>query len=103
MKKKSNGLKKTKLDNLIIFIIIIFIIGGVGIYYALSNKDLTPPKNEGTEPVPEKKVSIVNLESKSRPYAVTINNIGAARGVQSGLQDAYIIYDIGRSSCRERV
>lgn len=95
MKKKSNGLKKIRLDNLIIFIIVILIIGGVGIYYTLSNKEVIPPKNDKvTEPVPEKKVSIVNLESKSRPYAVTINNIGAARGVQSGLQDAYIIYEM---------
>ena len=55
MKKKSNGLKKIRLDNLIIFIIVILIIGGVGIYYTLSNKEVIPPKNDKvTEPVPEK-------------------------------------------------
>ena len=42
----------------------------------------------------EPKVTIVDLESKSRPYAVMINNIDVARTVQSGLQDAFIIYEI---------
>ncbi len=42
----------------------------------------------------EKKLKILDIESKSRPYAVVINNIGDARGYQSGLQDAYIIYEM---------
>ncbi|MDD4283256.1 MAG: DUF3048 domain-containing protein [Bacilli bacterium] len=42
----------------------------------------------------EKKIKIVDMDSKSRPYAVMVNNIRAARGLQSGLQDAYIIYEI---------
>ena len=51
------------------------------------------PKEE--EPVVvENKVKIVNVDSKSRPFAVMINNIGVARPLQSGLQDAYIIYEI---------
>ncbi|MFA6777900.1 MAG: DUF3048 domain-containing protein [Bacilli bacterium] len=96
MKKNKNifkKIKKIKLDNLIIGIIVILIIGGVGIYMAFSNKE-TPERKEVKETIPEKKLNIVNLNSKSRPYAVSINNIGAARGVQSGLQDAYIIYEM---------
>jgi len=42
----------------------------------------------------EKKVSIVDEKTKSRPFAVMINNAPAARPLQSGLQDAYIIYEI---------
>ena len=49
------------------------------------------PKQEEKE---EKKVTIVNELTKSRPYAVMINNAPAARPLQSGLQDAYIIYEI---------
>ena len=41
----------------------------------------------------EKKVKIVNLDSKTRPYAVMINCHSAALP-QSGLQDAYIVYEI---------
>ena len=40
------------------------------------------------------KFQIVDIESTSRPYAVMINNINVARPLQSGLQDAYIIYEI---------
>jgi len=42
----------------------------------------------------KEEVSIVDINSKSRPYAVMINNISVARPLQSGLQDAYIIYEI---------
>ena len=49
------------------------------------------PKQEEKE---EKKVSIVDEKTKSRPLAVMINNAPAARPLQSGLQDAYIIYEI---------
>ena len=48
-------------------------------------------KNENTEP---KKLKIVSETSTSRPYAVMINNIVTARPLQSGLQDAYIMYEI---------
>ncbi len=46
------------------------------------------------EPKEEKRITIVNPDSTSRPFAVMINNIGVARPLQSGLQDAYIIYEI---------
>ena len=43
-----------------------------------------------------KKVKIVNEDSISRPFAVMINNISVARPLQSGLQDAYLMYEIIR-------
>ena len=51
------------------------------------------PKKE-SKPKVEEKVKIVNLESNTRPYAVMINNINVARPLQSGLQDAYIVYEL---------
>ena len=42
---------------------------------------------------PEKKLNIVDLNSKTRPYAVMINNNHAA-WPQAGIQDAYIVYEI---------
>ena len=50
--------------------------------------------NENKEEEPEKKLQIVDENTTSRPYAVMINNISTARPLQSGLQDAYIIYEI---------
>ena len=41
----------------------------------------------------EHKFTVVDPDSKSRPYAVMINNVGVARQYQSGLQNAYIIYE----------
>lgn len=49
--------------------------------------------NTQKEPVIEKKVQIVDENSKSRPYAVMINNNHAA-WPQCGLQDAYLVYEI---------
>lgn len=41
----------------------------------------------------EKKLSIIDVNSKTRPYAVMINNIAEARPT-AGLQDAYLVYEI---------
>lgn len=50
-----------------------------------------PNNNEVEQP---KNLKIVDANSKSRPFAVMINNISTARPLQSGLQDAYIIYEM---------
>ena len=41
-----------------------------------------------------KKIQIIDEESKSRPIAVMINNHPSARLYHSGLQDAYLTYEI---------
>ena len=63
---------------------------------------LQPKKNNEEKPVEEikqevkeePKVTIVDVNSKSRPYAVMINNHPTARLYHSGLQDAYIVYEL---------
>ena len=90
----------------------LFIIAGVLLIVLTALLFLTPKKNNKTkndskeeqknndvlieleQDNNENNLSIVNLNSKSRPYAVMINNIGVARPLQSGLQDAYIIYEL---------
>lgn len=42
----------------------------------------------------EDELKIVDTSSKSRPFAVMINNIAVARPLQCGLQKAYIVYEI---------
>ncbi len=49
-------------------------------------------KNEEEPIVP--KVQVVDVNSKSRPYAVMINNLGTARPYHTGLQDAYLVYEL---------
>ncbi len=46
------------------------------------------------EVVEEKKIQIINLDSNSRNIAVMINNIKNVWGYQSGLQDAYLVYEM---------
>lgn len=46
------------------------------------------------EPIKEeKKLSIIDIDSNTRPYAVVINNYPSAVKVQSGLDKAYIVYE----------
>lgn len=57
-----------------------------------TNTNTTENSNENEEET--KKLNIIDLDSNSRSYAVMINNLYAARVYQSGLQDAYIVYEI---------
>lgn len=79
-------------------VLAILIIGIVSFVVIKNNKKSNidnTNKNETIKDEPEsKKVKIVNENSTSRPYAVMINNISVARRLQSGLQDAYIVYEI---------
>ena len=90
-------IKLKKKTIIIIAICALVVIGGTvgGILYFNGKNKPEPKKVENKpEPVEEKKVQIVDTESTSRPFAVMINNISVARPLQSGLQDAYIIYEM---------
>ena len=95
-------LKKKAKNRLGKFLLILILIGcGIGGYYLYKNiylKGKDKKDEDIVEKVPikeeEKKLKIVDINSTSRPYAVMINNINKARPFQSGLQDAYIIYEI---------
>ena len=60
----------------------------------LQKKPEPEPVKQDEAPKEVKKLKIVDENSKSRPFAVMINNISVARPLQSGLQDAYIVYEI---------
>lgn len=92
-------MKKKQKRKLLIFIIlgIVVIAGGVTyfLYSGFDTKDF--PKKDAPavkEEEPVKKVQVIDEESKSRPYAVMINNNSAVWKYQSGLNDAYIIYEM---------
>ncbi|WP_027437172.1 DUF3048 domain-containing protein [Lachnospira multipara] len=53
---------------------------------AAESEETTQPKID--------KVDIVNTDSKSRPFAISINNVYPATTVQRGLNSAYLIYEI---------
>jgi len=81
------------LSGILILIVLIIIV----LVIALNKKDVIQEENnqdENTSIEETKSLKIVDVNSTSRPYAVMINNISVARPLQSGLQDAYIIYEI---------
>ena len=93
MKKRGN--KKI----VIIVAALIVVVGGVAAYLLLNNKDndkvIKTPQNETkeTEKEEEKKVTIVDVNSKTSPYAVMINCHNASLP-QAGLDKAYIVYEL---------
>ncbi len=96
MKKQKNN-KKVKVSVIVATISIILVIGVALLLFLGSKKDSTLPKitkKNSSTPTIESNLKIVDLNSKTRPYAVMINNLGAARPLQSGLQDAMIIYEM---------
>lgn len=96
MKKQKNN-KKVKVSVIVATISIILVIGVALLLLLGSKKDSTLPKitkKNSKTPTIESNLKIVDLNSKTRPYAVMINNLGAARPLQSGLQDAMIIYEM---------
>ena len=91
--------KKLKKKNVIIALIagIIIICGIIGTVLLLpknNEESKTPSKKEETKNTQDESIKIVDINSTSRPYAVMINNLGAARPYHTGLQDAYLVYEI---------
>ena len=86
---------KLKHKNLLIIIgVLLLILLSMFIITKLSNKKEAPKKVKTTTTKVIKKVNIVDVNTKSRPFAVMINNVSTARPLQSGLQDAYIMYEM---------
>lgn len=98
-KRKKTNKKINK--NLIIYItaavVIILVVSGV---FYLMNKnghkpeDILNDPNQEVQVEDKPKLKIVDINSKSRSRAVMINNIKTVWGYQSGIQDAYIVYEI---------
>ncbi len=87
-KKRLNKKGKRVLSLFILFIIVVVII--------LICLNLPKEKEKVTEnqKPKEEPLKILDLNSNSRPYAVMINNIKTVWGYQSGIQDAYLVYEI---------
>lgn len=96
MKKRKK--LKTGVKIFLIITILLLVVGisaGVIINKLDSKKEETKLE-EKTEPKEEpiKKVQVVDLDSNSRNIAVMINNIYKVWGYQTGIQDAYLVYEI---------
>lgn len=90
-------MKKINKKILLVFFIIVLLLIGVVLFVVLWSKD--KPKSKNNKPVPKKEekiegIDIVDVNSKLRPLAISINNTPVAIKVQQGLNKAYIVYEI---------
>ena len=92
LKKKNANFKKIAAMVSLCTILCLFII----ISYILisgKNSNLIDQDSNNEEKIEEKKLNIIDENSKSRSYAIMINNHPTARKHHAGLQDAYLIYE----------
>lgn len=90
--KKKKAKKSSKIT--LLFVLIILLLGGGYLAYQYFYKEEVPFMDEEKIEPEKPKVQIINEETKSRPYGVMINNIAVARKYHSGLQDAYLVYEM---------
>lgn len=112
MKRRAIGVKKHKVSrkNKIIISVLLLLMISLSAFIFLEytgklnvfkdkvedvKEKVVEPVKKKEETQPEvKKLKIIDESSNSRPIAVMINNHPTARLYHSGLQDAYIIYEI---------
>ncbi len=88
-----NKVLKNKKALIIIGMIITVLIAAL-VYILVFKKDTEEEKKQ-TEATKElQDLNIVDINSTTRPYAVMINNHDTVRPYHSGLQEAYILYEI---------
>ena len=93
--------RKSKFNIKVLCIILAALVAvGAGCYFVLGKDkvekvvDSAKDKGKDAKKKEEPKVQIINEDSNKRPFAIMINNLHPARQVHSGLQDAYIIYEM---------
>lgn len=77
---------------LIVFVVILIVPNNEEEKSKKVKDDKTEVDNTPVEPV--KKLNIIDEDSNSRNIAIMYNNISTVWGYQSGLQDAYLVYEI---------
>lgn len=95
---------KNKRKNIMFIVLSILLLIGIGsfiIFFLLGSKPISNKKDtaknnnkKNKEVVIKEKVDIIDTNSKTRPIAVSINNTPVAIPGQTGLNNAYLIYEI---------
>ena len=103
--------KKVLIIILVIAIILILVTGVVFVIIQNKNSKQSSSNNQTTEnkevpkqeEIKESKVDIIDVNSKTRPYAIVVNNTPVAVKVQTGLNKAYIVYEIPTEGSTSRL
>ena len=95
-KSKKINLTKDMKRNLIIGGGVLLVVLALVLFFAFKGHktESEPVKQPEQQETVKEKLNIMDLNSKSRPVAVMINNISTARPYQAGLQDAYLVYEL---------
>ena len=95
---------------LAVIVAILAIIGVTVVFTPKANTSNTENKLSGLEEqnnieveLNQEKVDIIDINSKTRPYAVAVNNTAVAVKVQEGLNKAYLVYEIPTEGNTSRV
>lgn len=93
---KTKKLKINKRNLAILIGVIVLLVGIIISVVVLSGKDSSSNDNKTTpgKNAEESKLKTVDINSKTRPFAVMINNLSTARPYHTGFQDAYMVYEI---------
>lgn len=105
MKRKINMKKLLILASiLVILIIVVLLIVLKPKNSSKTNKSKKDNKTVEKKPVvPKEKVDIIDINSKTRPFAVVVNNTPVAIKVQEGLNKAYIVYEVPTEGSTSRL
>lgn len=95
--KRSMKINKKKTLVLVLAIILSLLVVGIILFVML--KPTNKPKNNKGKKVPKTEekiegIDVVDVNSKLRPLAISINNTPVAIKVQQGLNKAYLVYEI---------
>ena len=91
---KKRKINKRKIFTLILILLLVIGLGAFGIYKFVLSDKAPIKKGKKLEAKIEAKVDIIDVDSKTRPLAISINNTPVAVKVQTGLNKAYLLYEI---------
>ena len=101
-------MKNKKVLIVLLVLLIIIVVGLLGVFGYLQYKKYQNSQNNSNQEttstddsitvdvntVDKAKIDIIDVNSKNRPYAVVVNNTPVAVKVQTGLNKAYLVYEI---------
>lgn len=101
-------MKNKKVLIIILVVLVLLVTATVGVFFALpyinslnnqANQNNDANNNEeavvvNVNETEQAKVDIIEVNSKTRPYAIAVNNTPVAVKVQTGLNKAYLVYEI---------
>ena len=101
-------MKKINKRKILVLVIIILFLLLLGLISFVIFKPKTNPNNNKGKKVSKKEekiegIDIVDVNSKLRPLAISINNTPVAIKVQQGLNKAYIVYEIPTEGYTSRI